>query len=223
MDEHFRKWFVAFARRHDVRLLSPLDFNHIRELVGEEVTAAATACYACRGNSVWVRGEELHVLDFTPPKDLYQFLGTLAGQSLFPLAGEPDLGRHYGQLRLRVLGRLAGAQARGDYREWDDTYHERVTWAREICSAYPHLRAQVTGDHCIDIFPAAADAEQVLAHISGDVIVIGSCNDPESENYRLARAAVHLNSSAQVYTSTDWPTTKVLIESLRPSGWGPST
>lgn len=221
-DERFLPWFLEFAKRHDVRLVSELDYRRIVNVLGEDVLRAVRACYATRGNSVWVRGQKLHEPEFQPPAGLMQFLEKQVSESLYPMEHESEACFEHGVLRLKVLGSRAESEERKLYAEWDSAYQERKSWAREIVSAYPKLEAEPVGQHYIDIYPEGCDKSQVLGHINGPVTVVGLCMEPRSNDHRLAQAAVARKDGSTPYHSANWTTTAALLQSLRASGFGPA-
>lgn len=215
LDEHLRAWLLAFAAEHDLRLVSELDIEDVLRIVGPDLLRATRVCYANRGNAVWARGQQLHLLAFTPPPLLLPFLREHISETLYPLACEPDIVLHRGMVRVRMLGANPTSGECRSFRDWDDAYEERRTWARAFASSFPKLSAMPQGSHCIDIYPAGCDSSQVLAHIHAPLAVVAHANNPQSCAAILASRALERTDGTLVLASGEPALTWALMDAHR--------
>lgn len=215
MDLEFKTWFLKFASKHPVHLVTGSDFEKTLEQVGEDVINAVQHSFNCAGNAVYVKGNCVYQTDWVLPNEAHEFLA----QHLLETPYLYKYGKHFeqriGLLNFSVVGRNAVGCQRTDYYEWDKQSGERQYLVNEINTRWPELQAAAGGETGIDIFPQGCDKAQILSKLSGDVSFFGDRIDPAGNDWSIAQSIID-QKRGRCYNVNDWTDTFNILKELFP-------
>jgi phosphomannomutase len=207
MDPEFREYFIWFAKTHRCYLATGSDYPKTLEQVGEDVLNAVQASFNCSGNSVWIKGKEVHRLDWTLDPLHRKFFESKLDESKFFIKTGNHIEERPGMINFSIVGRNANLEERFHYRQWDEHKKERKTIAKEFEQFFgTQVVCQVAGETGIDVFPFGYDKSQIAAHIKGSVVFFGDKMTPGGNDYTLAKEILKRNGSRAIEV-TDWKDT----------------
>jgi phosphomannomutase len=208
MDEGFRNKFIAFAKKHDVCLVTGSDYPKTLEQVGQEVIDACSFVFNCCGNEV--RSKD-HIRFQSKWKAGGLLLLTLENEkrkSEFLYKTGKHIEQRVGMVNFSVLGRNAGKMQRELYVEWDKQQNEREDIAERIRKLFPELDCSIAGETGIDIYPKGKDKSQVREWIENKLVFFGDRCESGGNDYPLAKVA------DLVYDVSSWQETQEKLAAL---------
>lgn len=205
IDPHFAIFLEKFCKENLVYFVTGSDKPKTLEQIGETLFNSAQLSFNCAGNEVWNKDKLIYSSDWTPDKEVFDYLEKLLGQSLFPHKSGNHIEVRKGMINFSIPGRKCSFEQRKLYIEWDNEYHERRYFHKKLKTKFKHLDVYIGGETGLDIFPKGFGKSQAINKIRtsetdilyyyGDQIFIGG-NDYD--------AAMLCN----YYTKVDsWPNT----------------
>lgn len=208
----FYDFFLAFAQKNEVFLVSGSDYIKTVEQLGGEIVAACKRIYSCSGNSIWENGVEVYASPWTLPQAAQNHLVDVLHSSHCPT----KTGRHFehrpGAVNFSTVGRNANLEQRAEYVAFDHATGERAqiveTFNRCFGSKLDCV-AHIGGETGVDITQTGCDKSQILRDFVGrPVRFFGDRCEPGGNDYPLAHA-IELRGfpGDQVEAVTGWQDT----------------
>lgn len=213
IDPEFEQWFLKFTSKYSVSLVTGSDYDKTLEQLGEAVLYSVDYCFNCAGNAVYQQGDLVHSSGWTAPDSLVKFLESRLATSAYPYRFGIHFEQRIGLLNFSVVGRGAKGQQRTDYYHWDLENQERDSLVTYINQNWKDCQAAAGGETGIDIFERGCDKAQVLKYFDQDVYFFGDRQDPQGNDYTLARAILDQNRGL-CYAVDNWTTTWDLLKKL---------
>lgn len=178
IDSEFAEWFLGFAEKNKVYLVSGSDYAKTLEQLGETICNSVAGVYSCAGNALYVKGQEMYSNSFKLSDEEYQFLENLLELSAYPVRTGQHVEMRTGLCNFSIVGRGATHEQRQAYVQYDTAINERKNLAELINMKFPRLEATVAGETGIDIYLRGKDKAQIADVVSpfvffGDMIEIG--------------------------------------------------
>ena len=186
MDLSFMAYFIIFECKHDVYLVTGSDRQKTIDQVGLDVYNRAKRVYNCSGSDVYEQDRNVYRDDWTPSKEVRQFLQDELDYSQFTIRTGTHIEERPGCINFSILGRGANWEEREMYKQWDKDEHERQEIARRFNDRFPDLYATVGGETGLDIAPHGRDKSQILRDFDRDVKFFGDKMDPGGNDHLLA-------------------------------------
>ena len=209
IDNDFRTWFMTYMDDPEIEvyLATGSDRPKTVEQLGEYFMKLPVRTYHCSGNDVWEGDKQIRSHDWTPDKDVIDYLNNKLDESLYPTRTGNHIEIRTGVLNFSVVGRGASQVQRASYVDWDSKYNERCYIALEFHKRFPELEAHVGGETGLDIHPIGYDKSQIACDFSSDdqLIFFGDAIYNGGNDYHLARSIDQLGGT--VYSVANWQQT----------------
>jgi phosphomannomutase len=207
MDTSFKAWFIDWARRHSVYLVTGSDYAKTREQLSDDTLRVMRRSYNCNGNDVWRNGSRIYTAPWMVPSSVIGWLTDQLTRSDFPLRTGQHIEYRPGMLNFSIVGRGATQHQRKLYTDWDLRRAERATIATAFNKTFPNLLATVGGETGLDIAPRGQDKSQICADFVGKQIVF--CGDMTmiGGNDYLISKKIETDVLGIVYQTNGWSDT----------------
>lgn len=208
IDPKFLHFMLKFVKDNNVYLATGSDAPKTIEQIGKGLFNAVTRSYNCNGNSVWVKGVNVHNNPWNLPDNAQEFLISCEHESPFRLRTGNHIEGRPGMVNFSVVGRNATALQRARYVAYDKTTNERILIAAAFNKKFTDLQATVGGDTGIDIAPAGSDKSQILNDFAKDdtLIFFGDAIFDGGNDYTLAQAIMRTGRGI-THNVTGWKNT----------------
>jgi phosphomannomutase len=213
IDPEFHQWFLDFISQYNVSLVTGSDYDKTLEQLGEQIVQNVDYCFNCAGNAVYQKGLLVHSSEWQLPLSLRQYLEGHLKTSTYPLRFGNHFEQRIGLLNFSVVGRGAQGSQRTDYYHWDLEHHERDFLVDYINQNWMDCQAATGGETGIDIFERGYDKAQVLKYFDQDVYFFGDRQDPQGNDYTLAKVVLDQNCGL-CYAVDNWTTTWDILKKL---------
>ena len=202
IDPDFLTFFLDFAQKNEVYLVTGSNKEKTIEQIGEDLFNASKRVYNCAGNDVYEGDKNVYRTPWELPEEARKFLMDEFDYSQYPVRTGTHIEKRPGCVNFSILGRGATFEQREDYKKWDRNTNERVDIADRFNDRFPDLYAFVGGETGVDISIKGADKSQILRDFKeGDEIrFFGDRMDEHGNDYPLAIAIAekHLGYAFQV-------------------------
>ena len=204
IDKTFEKFFLKFAKKHPVSLVSGSDYPKTIEQLGRRILDRVEYSFNCSGNAIYSKDELIHYSDWMLGEKPRKFLLDYLEKSEYPERTGLHLEERIGTVNFSVPGRNASFEQRKKYYEWDLIHKEREYLASHINQNYVGLEAVIGGEIGIDIYQRGGDKSQVLKWLKDkDIIFFGDKCFPGGNDYPLYSKL----SEDKKYWVSDWQET----------------
>lgn len=185
----FGEWFLDFASKNRVWLVTGSDYEKTLEQLGEDICLAVNLIYNCSGNDMWYNGQRRKSKPFIKPTGLDDLLNLKLDKSTFEIRTGNHIEERMGTINFSIIGRNANMQERKKYIEHDTETNERAQIATAISKYFPDVMATVGGETGIDIYNKGCDKQQILIDFnkSDEILFFGDKTEPGGNDYTLAR------------------------------------
>ena len=192
IDFKFLNFFLDFANKNDVYLVTGSDRPKTIEQIGKELYFACQRVYNCSGSDVYEKDILIYRDEWTLPSDAEEFLIDELHHSKFPVRTGTHVEKRPGGINFSILGRGQGVvlEERDEYVKWDRTHHERKNLAIKIKNRFPDLEVQVGGQTGLDISPLGRNKGQILRDFSKEdfIYFYGDMMNEGQNDFPLADA-----------------------------------
>ena len=190
IDPDFLTFFLDFAQKNEVYLVTGSNKEKTVEQIGEDLFNASKRVYNCAGNDVYEGDKNVYRTPWELPEEGRKFLMDELDYSQYLVRTGTHIEKRHGCVNFSILGRCATFEQREDYKKWDRNTNERVDIADRFNDRFPDLYAFVGGETGVDISIKGADKSQILRDFkAGDEIrFFGDRMDEHVNDYPLAIA-----------------------------------
>ena len=217
MDLKFKEWFLRFAEKESVVLVSGSDNTKTIEQVGQDLFNSVEYSFNCAGNSVYRQGQLIRSSDWQPNEELIKCLNYELLASKYPHRYGNHVEIRTGMVNFSTVGRNCTVGDRLNYFSWDIKHHEREQICSRLKAQLPHLTFEIGGEISIDIFPNGCDKSQVLEYfLDQEVLFFGDRMLPGGNDYSLALAILDKNQG-RCYNVSNWLETEKVLKELCPN------
>tara|TARA_R110002153_G_scaffold103928_1_gene241444 strand:- start:589 stop:1284 length:696 start_codon:yes stop_codon:yes gene_type:complete len=206
IDPQFKKEFLAFARTHNVYLVTGSDRPKTLEQVGEEIYNSCKRVYNCSGCDVYEGSTNIRASQWILPEDAHTWLSVQLTESKFSLRTGLHFEHRPGMVNFSVVGRNANTDERARYVEYEIFQPERNRIAENFNALFPTLQARPGGDTGIDIAPLGSDKSQILVDfpVISNIRFYGDRTDVAGNDFPIASRL----SPSHVYSVIGWEHTR---------------
>ena len=218
IDPIFGAWFVDFAKKNPVYLVTGSDKEKTIEQIGELVYSTCQTVYQCSGNDVWQDGARLRYNNWRLPDHMWNWLEEV----LYKSKWKPQTGKHFderpGLLNFSIVGRNCMDHQRKAYVAYDIETKEREIVAQAFNNMFgkENIQAQVAGETGLDIMPIGAGKEQILADFMPHTVIkfFGDKTMPGGNDYDIAQAVIAWNKESNALQVQDWQQTWTFLKAM---------
>ena len=168
MTEEFALFFSDWMEGKDVFLVSGSDLLKIKEQVPAPIIDKCQGIFACMGNELWKKDENIYRNNLLLPQEVKTWLDEKVKDSNFEQKRPPHFEYRAGMVNFSVVGRGASTALRQYYYEWNEGVKERENIAegfnKEFNKKY-NLEALVGGQISLDIQQIGKDKGQIIDHL----------------------------------------------------------
>lgn len=168
MTEEFALFFSDWMEGKDVFLVSGSDLLKIKEQVPAPIIDKCQGVFACMGNELWKKDENIYRNNLLLPQEVKTWLDEKVKDSKFEQKRPPHFEYRAGMVNFSVVGRGASTALRQYYYEWNEGVKERENIAegfnKEFNKKY-NLEALVGGQISLDIQQIGKDKGQIIDHL----------------------------------------------------------
>ena len=168
MTEEFARFFSDWMEGKDVFLVSGSDLLKIKEQVPAPIIDKCQGIFACMGNELWKKDENIYRNNLLLPQEVKTWLDEKVKDSKFEQKRPPHFEYRAGMVNFSVVGRGASTALRQYYYEWNEGVKERENIAegfnKEFNKKY-NLEALVGGQISLDIQQIGKDKGQIIDHL----------------------------------------------------------
>ena len=168
MTEEFALFFSDWMEGKDVFLVSCSDLLKIQEQVPAPIIDKCQGIFACMGNELWKKDENIYRNNLLLPQEVKTWLDEKVKDSKFEQKRPPHFEYRAGMVNFSVVGRGASTALRQYYYEWNEGVKERENIAegfnKEFNKKY-NLEALVGGQISLDIQQIGKDKGQIIDHL----------------------------------------------------------
>ena len=168
MTEEFALFFSDWMEGKDVFLVSGSDLLKIKEQVPAPIIDKCQGIFACMGNELWKKDENIYRNNLLLPQEVKTWLDEKVKDSKFEQKRPPHFEYRAGMVNFSVVGRGASTALRQYYYEWNEGVKERENIAegfnKEFNKKY-NLEALVGGQISLDIQQIGKDKGQIIDHL----------------------------------------------------------
>ena len=212
IDPEFKEFFMAFAKKNNVYLVTGSDRPKTIEQIGLDAYSLCKRVYNCSGNDVYEGDNNITHSKWLLPEPAHEWLTTQITESPWDILTGKHFEHRTGMCNFSVVGRNANTEQRKAYYEYDCKYEEREMIAETFNHIFPDLNADVGGETGIDIFPRGKNKAQILNHfIKDDIKFFGDRCEEGGNDHPIARELYPY----QVHKVNSWRDTWRL---LKPAG-----
>ena len=213
IDPKFRDWFINFAKRNYVCLVTGSDHAKTVEQLGSAVTFSVNAVFNCSGNETWRQEERVWTNNWKLPEAAHEWLAEQLMESEFELRTGNHFEHRSGMVNFSIVGRNAEIDEREQYIQWDQRTNEREKLAIAFNLRFPELEARIGGETGLDISQKGLNKAQVLEFFAPDdeIVFFGDDMAETGNDYPLAQAIID-NNRGHVYNVQNWQETWNLLQ-----------
>ena len=194
MDEEFRQFFINFAIKNHVFLVTGSDYPKTEEQVGAEVCNIVDGIFNCCGNVLTIKGKEIYRNDFELTEAEEQALINELYLSGYHTRTGNHIEKRIGLVNFSIPGRNADWAIRQSYIKWDTDKNERYHIAERLNKYLTRFECVVGGETGIDIFLKDRDKSQIIEYTGRPLIFFGDRCEPKGNDHTLAmKADVYFN------------------------------
>jgi phosphomannomutase len=188
IDNDFKKWFLDWAKGKTYFLVTGSEHEKTIHQIGKEIVNSAELTFNCMGNSVWRKGSEQRINQFSLTTREMNWFSTILRLNKFPIKTGEHIVQRPGSLNFSIIGRNASPPEREEYKKWDLDRKERENLIKAVINQFPRFSAYIGGDTSIDICLAGADKGQVYEILQpwGDMVFFGDKCFKNGIDYPLA-------------------------------------
>ncbi len=215
IDFKFLNFFLDFANKNDVYLVTGSDRPKTIEQIGKELYFACKRVYNCSGSDVYEKDILVHRNEWTLPSDAEEFLMDELHHSKFPIRTGNHIEIRPGGVNFSVLGRGSEVivEERQEYVKWDLKINERKDIAERFKKRFPNISCQVGGQTGLDISPLGCDKSQILRDFEPqDTLYFYGDKLKEGENDYPLGHAIESKNLGIVFKVTDYHDTWNLLK-----------
>lgn len=207
----FNQYFLEFARRNLVYLITGSDFPKLKEQLPDETIDACYGVFTCSGSELRAGERLIYRKEHKFPDPLIAALEHVVDGSAYKTRCGNHIEPRAGMLNVSVVGRNATMRERRDYHEWDKVEGEREEIIRTIESNFLGYEASAGGEISVDIVPlgwskAVAKTEIEARHRDCHITFFGDRMDNGGNDKPLADVLRederHMAVSVSSYLST---------------------
>jgi len=219
IDPEFHDWFLAWAKKNNVYLVTGSDYQKTVEQIGVNILQHVQGCFNCSGNVFYIKDKLVSKQEWRLSGEQWRWLLQKLESSPYPYRFGNHIEERTGTTNFSIVGRNAVGQQRLDYYKWDLEHNERRAIAQEFRDMFPELEAQVGGETGIDIFPVGKDKGQVLdmiqaiANLDNMFWFFGDRCDQGGNDYPLAKRIIA--KSGVVFPVSGWRETWQILKNLK--------
>ncbi|MEP1209948.1 MAG: HAD-IIB family hydrolase [Rhizobiaceae bacterium] len=178
IDPHFNQFFLDFARKNLVYLVTGSDRPKIAEQLPEETLNACYGMFACSAAELWAGQSLIYRKEHSFPNGLIAAAEHLIDTSLYHQRCGTHIEHRPGMLNITTVGRQASNEQRAHYHKWDQKNGEREEFMRVLRLQYPQYEFSAGGEISIDIVPhgwtkAVAKTEIEQRHFGCSITFVG--------------------------------------------------
>lgn len=214
IDSEFGTWFLNFAQRNRVGLVTGSDRQKTLEQLGDDIFESVTYSFNCLGNEVYHYGTLVHKSNWRISDSLRLFLMQKLNDSVYDERYGNHIETRTGLCNFSIVGRNAQGDQRKRYYEWDLLSNERIKIATEINKKFDNISAQVGGETGIDIFEKGKDKSHVLEYFNftrdDKFCFFGDRIDPNGNDYTLAKRILDFELG-MCYNVGNWTDTRDIL------------
>ena len=193
MTEEFALFFSDWMEGKDVFLVSGSDLLKIKEQVPAPIIDKCQGVFACMGNELWKKDENIYRNNLLLPQEVKTWLDEKVKDSKFEQKRPPHFEYRAGMVNFSDVGRGASTALRQYYYEWNEGVKERENIAegfnKEFNKKY-NLEALVGGQISLDIQQIGKDKGQIIDHLDYEEhVFFGDKCDIGGNDYSLYERA----------------------------------
>ena len=191
IDKKFSSFFVDFASKNDVYLVTGSDRAKTLEQVTRKIYNSCKRVYNCSGSDVYEKDTCIYRDTWELPDDVESFLWDELDHSQFMIRNGNHIERRPGGVNFTILGRAEDPFiGRDRYVEWDRQTNERQDIAERIRNQFPNLTVAVGGQTGLDIGPIGSDKSQILRdfQMGAELHFFGDMMQEGGNDYSLGEA-----------------------------------
>lgn len=178
IDSEFKKVFLDFQEKHDVFLVTSMDYAKALEQLGIDTVFKSKIIFTCCGNEAYSGDQLFHISTWKPSGILLLTLEYQKRKSPFTIKTGKHLEVKTGCLTFSIVGRNATVDQRREYFEWDIKTQERKNICKRLSLAFPELEFVVSGDIGIDVYPSGKGKSQVKQWMKSPFVFVSTeCMD----------------------------------------------
>ena len=213
IDPAFNEFFLEFAQRHLVYLVTGSDRAKIAEQLPEETLNACYGLFACSAAELWAGRRLIYRKEHEFPEALVRAAEHLIDTSAYTNRYGNHIEHRPGMLNISTVGRNANNDQRKDYHKWDIQNHEREEFMQALQLQFPQYEFSAGGEISIDIVPfgwtkAVAKTEIEQRHFGcsitffGDRMGVGGNDKPLADVLKGSplHKAIAVDSFTDVWT-----------------------
>jgi len=195
MTEDFALFFSDWMEGKDVFLVSGSDLLKIKEQVPAPIIDKCQGIFACMGNELWKKDENIYRNNLSLPQEVKTWLDEKVKDSKFEHQTRmpPHFEYRAGMVNFSVVGRGASTALRQYYYEWNEGVKERENIAEEFNKEFNkkyNLEALVGGQISLDIQQIGKDKGQIIDHLDyEEYVFFGDKCDRGGNDYSLYERA----------------------------------
>ena len=153
IDPEFNKFFLEFAKKNLVYLVTGSDRDKIAEQLPAETLNACYGLFACSAAELWAGDRLIYRKEHEFPAAMYTAIEHLIDTSSYSKRCGRHIEERPGMLNITTVGRNATNEERKLYHRWDNEHHERREFIRVLSGQYPHYEFSAGGEISVDIVP----------------------------------------------------------------------
>jgi len=213
MVPEFKEYFLSFAQKYPVYLITGSDKSKTFEQVGFEIYDTCRAVYQCNGAEIWQGNRRLKNSTWKPSYEVKHFLNNLIHQSRYPIKTGTHVEVRTGMINLSTVGRDCSREQREEYYKWDKVNKEREVLAQVIEKQFDDLQASIGGQISIDIYPKGTNKSIIGTdlHEEYELVFFGDKCDHGGNDYPL-RMIIELGQYGKTNHVKDWNETLELMK-----------
>ena len=178
IDPEFNSFFLEFARKNLVYLVTGSDRSKIAEQLPEATLNACYGLFACSAAELWAGPRLIYRKEHVFPDGLIRAAEHLIDTSPYDERHGTHIEHRPGMLNITTVGRQASTEKRKRYHAWDQENGERAEFIRVLQMQYPQYEFSAGGEISIDIVPygwtkAVAKSEIEQRHVDCAITFFG--------------------------------------------------
>ena len=178
IDPQFNEFFLEFAKKNLVYLVTGSDRDKIAEQLPAETLDACYGLFACSAAELWAGDRLIYRKAHDFPASMHAAVKRLIDESPYGKRCGCHIEERPGMLNITTVGRNATNEERKEYHAWDNKHGERREFIRVLSGLYPHYEFSAGGEISVDIVPygwtkAVAKREIEERHLDCSITFFG--------------------------------------------------
>jgi len=200
----FEDYFINFASRNQVFLVTGSDRKKTLEQIGQRLYNTAKRVYQCSGNDVWEKEQNIRTADIHIPCEMYAKFTHFLSESSFPIRTKDHIDTRPGLVNFSIIGRNCTLEQRAEYVQYDSIFQERSFIAAALRNDFPEYDVQIAGETGIDITIKGRNKSQIFHDflVSDELFFFGDRMDTNGNDYPLAE--IILKNNGRTFHVNDW-------------------